>query len=86
MTIQKEEQSETISETQDWENELERVGFVRRIFLARRWYGADWWFVAISTVMVIGFIVVALFPGLFAPHKPDEIVGPRFLARTIGSR
>ena len=80
MTIQKEEQSETISETQDWENELERVGFVRRIFLARRWYGADWWFVAISTVMVIGFIVVALFPGLFAPHKPDEIVGPRFLA------
>jgi peptide/nickel transport system permease protein len=80
VTIQKEEHSETISETQDWENELERVGFVRRIFLARRWYGADWWFVAISTVMVIAFIVIALFPAWFAPYKPDEIVGPRFLA------
>jgi peptide/nickel transport system permease protein len=80
VTIQKEEPSETISETQDWENELERVGFVRRIFLARRWYGADWWFVAISTVMVIAFIVIALFPSWFAPYKPDEIVGPRFLA------
>jgi len=80
VTIQKEEHSETISETQDWENELERVGFVRRIFLARRWYGADWWFVAISTVMVIAFIIIALFPAWFAPHKPDEIVGPRFLA------
>ena len=80
MTITKEDQSEVAPEVESWENELERVGFVRRIFLARRWYGADWWFVAISTVMVIGFIVVALFPSWFAPYKPDVIVGPRFLA------
>ena len=80
MTIQKEELPETTSETQDWEDQLERVGFVRRIFLARRWYGADWWFVAISTVMVIVFIIIALFPSWFAPYRPDEIVGPRFLA------
>jgi peptide/nickel transport system permease protein len=80
MTITKEQPPEIIPEDETWESELERVGFVRRIFLARRWYGADWWFVAISTVMVIGFIVVALFPAWFAPHKPDEIVGPRFLA------
>jgi len=80
VTIQKEEFPETTSETQDWEDQLERVGLVRRMFLARRWYGADWWFVAISTVMVIGFIIIALFPSWFAPYKPDEIVGPRFLA------
>jgi len=48
--------------------------------MARRWYGADWWFVSISAVAVVFFIVVALFPGLFAPYSPDALVGPRFLA------
>ena len=80
MTIQKEEHPDTTSESQEWEGELERVGFFRRMFLARRWYGADWWFVAISTVMVIIFIIIALFPGLFAPYDPHAIVGSRFLA------
>lgn len=62
-----------------WEEELERVGFARRLLRARRWYGADWWFVAISSLMVLGFIALALFPGFFAPHGPHEQVGPRFL-------
>ncbi len=70
----------TAENTPTWETELQEVGFIRRLFLARRWYGADWWFVAISTVMVAAFIIVALFPGLFAPHNPDDLVGPRFLA------
>lgn len=64
----------------DWEEDLARVGFTRRIFMARRWYGADWWFVAIAAAMVVGFIVVALFPGPLAPYPPDQQVGPRFLA------
>lgn len=64
----------------DWEEELARVGFVRRMLRARRWYGADWWFVAISGVMVAFFIVLALFPGMIAPYAPDEQVGSRFLA------
>jgi peptide/nickel transport system permease protein len=80
MTMTKEDRPETTPEAETWESDLERVGFVRRMFLARRWYGADWWFVAISTVMVIAFIVIAFFPSWFAPYKPDEIVGPRFLA------
>ena len=63
-----------------WEEELARVGFVRRLLRARKWYGADWWFVAISSVMVLAFIVVALFPQWFAPYGPHEQVGPRFLA------
>jgi peptide/nickel transport system permease protein len=29
--------------------------------------------------MVVAFITIALFPGLFAPHSPYELVGPRFL-------
>ena len=80
MTVTKEQLPETAPEGESWESELEQVGFVRRMFLARRWYGTDWWFVAISTLMVIGFIVVALVPGLFAPYSPDALVGPRFLA------
>lgn len=80
MAIQKEEHSEAMSETQDWENELEHVGFVRRMLVARRWYGADWWFVAIATAMVLVFIIVALFPSWFAPYSPHETVGSRFLA------
>lgn len=80
MTETKEHSPETVAEPMTWEAELQEIGLVRRIFLARRWYGADWWFVTISALMVLGFITIALFPGLFAPHDPDALVGPRFLA------
>ena len=80
MTENKDSKPTKSIEFQDWEDELQRVGFVRRIFLARKWYGADWWFVAIAAVMVVGFILIALFPGWFAPYSPDDLVGPRFLA------
>lgn len=63
-----------------WEEDLEKVGFVRRLLMARHWYGADWWFVAISSLAVLFFIIVAIFPGLFAPYSPDTMVGPRFVA------
>lgn len=69
-----------IPETEPWKRDLEQVGLVRRILTARRWYGADWWFVAISAVMVIAFIIIALFPGLFTRYKSDELVGSSFLA------
>jgi peptide/nickel transport system permease protein len=72
--------TEIAVEAEAWESELERVGFVRRLFMARRWYGADWWFVTISAVMVVGFIIIALFPGLFAPFAPTALVGSRFMA------
>lgn len=70
----------TPPEESNWETDLKKVGFVRRLLRARRWYGADWWFVLISAIAVIGFIIVAIFPGLFAPYSPDTLVGPRFLA------
>ncbi len=63
-----------------WQADLKQVGFFRRLFQARKWYGADWWFVAISTAMVCGFIIVALFPHWIAPFKFDQIVGTSFLA------
>jgi peptide/nickel transport system permease protein len=72
--------SKDTEEATTWEVELQRVGFIRRILNARRWYGADWWFVAISSVLVVLFIIVALFPRLFAPYQPDVQVGPTFLA------
>lgn len=68
------------AKTETWQSDLQQVGFVRRLFQARKWYGADWWFVAISTVMVIGFIFVALTPQWLAPYKFDQIVGTSFLA------
>lgn len=71
---------DTPPEGTTWEVELKKVGFVRRLLMGRKWYGADWWFVAISGVMVLAFIIIALFPGWFAPYSPDELVGPRFLA------
>jgi peptide/nickel transport system permease protein len=80
VTVTKEQLPETTPEAESWETELERVGFIRRIFMARRWYGADWWFVAISSIMVVAFIIIAIVPSLFAPFAPDAIVGPRFLA------
>lgn len=63
-----------------WRQDLQKAGFVRRILMGRKWYGADWWFVAISVVMVLGFIFVALFPGLLAPYTAEDIVGTSFLA------
>jgi peptide/nickel transport system permease protein len=64
----------------DWESELERVGFARRLLQARKWYGADWWFVAISSLMVVGFLLLAAFPQVFAKYDPLDLVGPRLLA------
>ena len=66
--------------TETWQNDLQKVGLLRRLLQARKWYGADWWFVAISTLMVIGFIFVALFPQWLAPYRFDTIVGTSFLA------
>ncbi len=64
----------------DWEEDLARVGFVRRILAARKWYKADWWFVAISSVMVLVFTLFAVMPQAFAPENPRAVVGPRNLA------
>jgi peptide/nickel transport system permease protein len=80
MTVTKERPPEPPVELETWEFDLQRAGFVRRILNARRWYGADWWFVAISSLMVVVFIVIALVPGWFAPYAPDALVGTRFLA------
>lgn len=75
-----EERSHETPDYQEWEEELSRVGLVRRLLIARKWYGADWWFVAISAVMVLAFIIIALIPGVLAPYDPLVQVGPRFLA------
>jgi peptide/nickel transport system permease protein len=80
MTVLKERPPETPAEIITWEVELQKVGLVRRILNARRWYGADWWFVTVSALLVLVFIVIALVPNLIAPYKPDELVGPSFLA------
>jgi peptide/nickel transport system permease protein len=80
MTALNERPSDIPAEIITWEVELQKVGLVRRILNARRWYGADWWFVTVSALLVLVFIVIALVPNLFAPYKPDEMVGPSFLA------
>jgi len=36
--------------------------------------------VAVSSLAVLFFILVAIFPSWFAPYTPDTLVGPRFLA------
>ncbi|MGE5124197.1 MAG: hypothetical protein ACM3H7_06730, partial [Acidobacteriaceae bacterium] len=80
MTTVKEIPPEVTPETTTWEVELQKVGLLRRILNGRRWYGADWWFVAVSAVLVLIFIIVALLPNLLAPYAPDALVGPSFLA------
>lgn len=64
----------------EWQRDLERVGLVRRALQARKWYGADWWFVAISAVLLLFVIIVGLFPQVFAPYDPRAEVGPSLLA------
>jgi peptide/nickel transport system permease protein len=65
---------------QEWMAEVRSAGLVRRIFQARRWYRADWWFVVVAAVIVLVLTVIALFPSWFAPHDPRAQVGSRTLA------
>jgi len=64
----------------EWQLEVDRVGFVRRLLIARKWYGGDWWFVAVSAVLLIFIIIVGIVPQWFAPYDPREEVGPSLLA------
>jgi peptide/nickel transport system permease protein len=70
--------------TSTWQEDLERAGFVRRILRralqARKWYGADWWFVVFSAVLLVFFVLVAIVPQVFAPYDPKAEVGPSLLA------
>ncbi len=63
-----------------WRRDVDRAGFLRGLWRSRRWYGADWWFVAISAAALIFFLFVAAFPQLLAPFEPGKEVGPAFLA------
>jgi peptide/nickel transport system permease protein len=64
----------------DWQLELDRVGFVRKIFLARKWYGGDWWFVLISAILLLFILILGIFPQWFAPYDPRKEVGSSLLA------
>ena len=67
-------------EKPQWQVDLDQVGFVRRLFLARKWYGGDWWFVVVSAILLLFVIILGVFPQWFAPYDPREEVGPSLLA------
>lgn len=73
-------QPSTAAEVPAWMLDLDRVGFVRKLFLSRKWYGGDWWFVAISAVLLVFIIAIGVFPQWFAPYDPRAEVGPSLLA------
>ncbi len=72
--------SATPQQVPQWQQDLERVGLIRRALQARKWYGADWWFVAASAVLLLFVIIVGVAPQLFAPYDPRAEVGPSLLA------
>jgi peptide/nickel transport system permease protein len=77
MTIPQSVSAETIP---TWQRELDETGFFRRLLKSRRWYGADWWFTAISGVLLLFILSLALFPGFYAPYNPRAEVAPGMLA------
>lgn len=73
-------QSSAPETSQSWRAELDQVGFVRRLLVSRKWYGADWWFVAISGGLLLLVFGMGMFPGVFAPYDPRVGAGPGLLA------
>ena len=63
-----------------WQLDLDQAGLVRRLLLARKWYGGDWWFVLISAILLLFIIFLGVFPQWFAPHDPRAEVGSALLA------
>ncbi|MBN1220075.1 MAG: ABC transporter permease subunit [Anaerolineae bacterium] len=63
-----------------WQLDLDQAGLVRRMLLARKWYGGDWWFVVVSAILLLFVIIVGIFPQWFAPYDPRAEVGPALLA------
>ncbi len=72
--------TDSSTETPEWLLDLDKVGFVRRLFIARKWYGGDWWFVAISSVLLIFIILVG-----FSPNGSPLTTPQRKLALTAGT-
>ncbi len=73
-------ETKTVEAVPQWQRDLDRVGLVRRILRARKWYGGDWWFVVISAVLLLFVIIVGVVPQFFAPYDPRAEVGPSLLA------
>jgi peptide/nickel transport system permease protein len=67
-------------ERPQWQVDLDQVGFVRHMLLARKWYGGDWWFVVVSAILLLFVIILGIFPQWFAPYDPRAEVGPSLLA------
>lgn len=74
------ETTPTAAERPEWQRDLDQAGLLRRFLIARRWYGADWWFAVLSSILLLFIISVGLFPGLYAPYNPRAEVGPALLA------
>lgn len=55
------------------------IGFVRRIFLARKWYGAEWYITAFGAFILIFTIIMTLGAPVLAPYDPNEFVAGPFL-------
>jgi peptide/nickel transport system permease protein len=78
--MQKPHTPHTQESVPQWQLDLDQVGFLRRLLLARKWYGGDWWFVLISALFLLIFIILGVFPQWFAPYDPHVEVGPSLLA------
>ncbi len=63
-----------------WQQDLGQVGLVRRLLLARKWYGGDWWFVLLSAILLLGILALGIAPQVFAPYDPKAEVGPSLLS------
>jgi hypothetical protein len=84
-TIEQDISADT-QQQQEWQEDLNDVGLVRRILRARKWYGLDWWLVIISIVALGVLLFLALFPQVVAPYDPRAEAGPSLLAqKKIGS-
>ncbi len=57
----------------------DKVGFIRRIWRSRTWYGTEWYITTFGGLILVLVIIMTVFAPSIAPYDPNAFVGGPFI-------